>query len=361
METQTKTMNGFDLEAMHNTVGAIQQNSAIGAFQLRAENRWITGGHNHSTVQGFYGACQEDTTREVPFEFTCDEPFVLLGTNKGANPGEVLLYGLLACMTTTMVLLATAQGIEVEGVSSRIEGDVDLRGFLGLDGLCLGPRVRRRGRGGRCHARGKFARNGGEFAHVALLDHGQLLVLGREGGECLAQFGRHRSACRPRQAGAEFADLLRLPFDLGAVAGRVRADRPRRDRLPQAGGDVVQPPLGRLGEFPGQRLESVGQHTDFTLVVAEIAVDAGGQFTRLGGDDLAVQLALALDDDFTPHVLRVEHVDRHAQLPATAEQCRRLLSPPVKRRLSPREKAEALTQFLMARGIDPEEAFSQID
>ena len=133
METQTKTMNGFDLEAMHNTVGAIQQNSAIAAFQLRAENRWITGGQNHSTVQGFYGACQEDTTREVPFEFTCDEPYVLLGHNKGANPGEVLLYGLLACMTTTMVLLAAAQGIEVEGVSSRIEGDVDLRGFLGLD------------------------------------------------------------------------------------------------------------------------------------------------------------------------------------------------------------------------------------
>ncbi|MCB9166842.1 MAG: OsmC family protein [Flavobacteriales bacterium] len=133
METQTKTMNGFDLEAMHNTVGAIQQNSAIAAFQLRAENRWIGGGRNRSTVQGFYGACQEDTSREVPFTFTCDEPYVLLGTNKGANPGEVLLYGLLACMTTTMVLLAAAQGVEVEGVSSRIEGDVDLRGFLGLD------------------------------------------------------------------------------------------------------------------------------------------------------------------------------------------------------------------------------------
>ena len=133
METQTKTMNGFDLEAMHNTVGAIQQNSAIAAFQLRAENRWINGGHNRSEVQGFYGACQEDTTRETPFVFECDEPYVLLGTNKGANPGEVLLYGLLACMTTAMVLLATAQGIELKGISSRIEGDVDLRGFLGLD------------------------------------------------------------------------------------------------------------------------------------------------------------------------------------------------------------------------------------
>ena len=68
-----------------------------------------------------------------PFVFECDEPQVLLGTDKGANPGEVLLYGLLACMTTAMVLLAAAKGIEVGRVSSKIEGDVDLRGFLGLD------------------------------------------------------------------------------------------------------------------------------------------------------------------------------------------------------------------------------------
>jgi uncharacterized OsmC-like protein len=132
METQIKTMNGFDLEAMHATVGAIQENPAIAEFKLRATNQWITGGHNLSRVQGFYGACQEDTSREVPFEFVCDEPNILLGNNKGANPGEVLLYGLLACMTTTMVMLGAAQGIHVSGVSSRIEGDVDLRGFLGL-------------------------------------------------------------------------------------------------------------------------------------------------------------------------------------------------------------------------------------
>ena len=61
-----------------------------------------------------------------------------------------------------------------------------------------------------------------------------------------------------------------------------------------------------------------------------------------------------------------EHMIRGLQVGAdgdglTAEQCRRLLSPPVKRRLSTREKAEALTQYLLARGIDPEEAFSQID
>lgn len=134
METSIKKINGFDPQSISNTVTAIQGNPDIAGFELRARNTWITGGHNRSFIQGFYGACQEDTSREVPFVYDNDEPPVLLGENKGANPGEVLLHGLLGCMTTAMILLASARGIEVGSVTSKIEGDIDLRGFLGLDG-----------------------------------------------------------------------------------------------------------------------------------------------------------------------------------------------------------------------------------
>ncbi|WP_167608575.1 OsmC family protein [Maribellus sediminis] len=133
METTVTTINGFSTEGIMNTVAAIQGNPEVSKFELRATNTWISGGHNRSFVQGFYGACQEDTSRETPFVFDNDEPPVLLGENKGANPGEILLHGLLACMTTAMVLLAAAQGIEVGAVSSSIEGDVDLQGFLGMN------------------------------------------------------------------------------------------------------------------------------------------------------------------------------------------------------------------------------------
>lgn len=133
MEISTKKINGFDVEAISATVAAIQSNPKIANFELRAQNTWIYGGHNRSTIQGFYGACQEDTSREEPFVFDSDEPPVLFGENKGANPAEFILHGLLGCMTTAMLLLASARGIEVASVSSTIEGDVDLKGFLGLD------------------------------------------------------------------------------------------------------------------------------------------------------------------------------------------------------------------------------------
>ncbi len=133
METQVKNINGFSTEAIAGTVEAIVNNPKIAHFELRVENQWINGGHNRSTIQGFYGACQEDTSRAEPFVYDNDEPPVLMGNNIGANPVEYLLHGLMGCMTTSMVLLAAARGIEIKGVSSRVEGDVDLQGFLGLD------------------------------------------------------------------------------------------------------------------------------------------------------------------------------------------------------------------------------------
>jgi uncharacterized OsmC-like protein len=68
----------------------------------------------------------------VPFVLDADEPPVLLGQDAGANPVEYVLHALAACLTTTLVYHAAARGIRVEAVDSALEGDLDLRGFLGL-------------------------------------------------------------------------------------------------------------------------------------------------------------------------------------------------------------------------------------
>jgi uncharacterized OsmC-like protein len=74
-----------------------------------------------------------DTSRPAPFIVEADEPSLLLGTDFGANPVEYLLHALAACMTTSMVYHAAARGIQISSVQCTIQGDLDLRGFLGLD------------------------------------------------------------------------------------------------------------------------------------------------------------------------------------------------------------------------------------
>lgn len=130
--TMSGVINGVDVERLGQTVQAVQQNPNLGASQFRAVNRWINGGHNRTTIQGFYGAGQEDVTRTQPFVLDADEPQVLLGKDQAPNPVEFVLHALAACLTTSLVYHAAARGIQIESIESRLEGDLDLQGFLGL-------------------------------------------------------------------------------------------------------------------------------------------------------------------------------------------------------------------------------------
>ncbi len=126
-------LNGINVQAALDTIGAIKADKGLGRFVFRARNRWIGGMVSQSAIRDFYGAGREDTSREEAFEYVAGEPPVLLANNEGANAGEYLLHALAACVTTTFVLHATARGITVRELSTQIEGDADLQGVLGLD------------------------------------------------------------------------------------------------------------------------------------------------------------------------------------------------------------------------------------
>lgn len=135
---QARPVNGVDVGALFDTIAAVKQDPGLAEFQFRASNRWIEGGFNRSSIQAFHGCREEDSTRTQPFVLDADEPPLLLGQDRGANPVEYVLHALAACLTTTMVYHAAARGIEIRGVESKLQGDLDLRGFLGLD-----PNVRK--------------------------------------------------------------------------------------------------------------------------------------------------------------------------------------------------------------------------
>lgn len=128
---RSNMINGVDIEALLGTVNAIKNDPELGASRFRASNTWLSGNHNRSTVTGFYGAKQEIAHKRT-FTMDADEPAILAGNDEGANPVEHLLHALASCLTTSMVAHAAVRGIPVEEVESELEGDIDLRGFLGL-------------------------------------------------------------------------------------------------------------------------------------------------------------------------------------------------------------------------------------
>ena len=131
-DTNDAMVNGIHMETLQGTVNAIEQEPELGACKFRARNKWLGGNHNCTTVTGFYGAKQEIAHKQA-FELHADEPPILAGHDEGANPVEHLLNALAACVTTSMVAHAAVRGINIEELESELEGDIDLRGFLGLD------------------------------------------------------------------------------------------------------------------------------------------------------------------------------------------------------------------------------------
>jgi uncharacterized OsmC-like protein len=124
--------NGVNTEQLFGTLDAIKAQPELARFQFRVENRWLGGPHNRSTIQGFYGALQEDSSREEPFIVDAGEPPILIGHNEGPNPAEYLLHALAACLTTSLVYVAAARGVKLTEVESTLEGDMDVQGALGL-------------------------------------------------------------------------------------------------------------------------------------------------------------------------------------------------------------------------------------
>jgi uncharacterized OsmC-like protein len=129
--TETPMRNGVDTATLFATINAVKANPDMAKFQFRASNRWVSGTHNRSTVHGFYGVAQE-MTHEQPFTYDADHPAVLVGTDKGPTPVEFLLHAVAACLTAGIANIAAARGVNLESVESTVEGDIDLRGILGL-------------------------------------------------------------------------------------------------------------------------------------------------------------------------------------------------------------------------------------
>lgn len=64
---------------------------------------------------------------------TVDEPTALGGTDEGPNPVELVLAALTTCQAITYRVWAMKLGIALESVNVEADGDIDLRGFFGVD------------------------------------------------------------------------------------------------------------------------------------------------------------------------------------------------------------------------------------
>lgn len=135
VETKEKKMpeprNGVDTPALFATINAVAGQPELAQFKWRASNRWQQGTHSRTRIESFSGA-GSDHQHEKELVFDADHPTVLVGRDQGATPVEFLLHALASCLTAGIGNIAAARGVTLYEVESTLEGDMDLRGILGL-------------------------------------------------------------------------------------------------------------------------------------------------------------------------------------------------------------------------------------
>ena len=132
-QTMMKTsnvVNGLNVDDVLGLIQSVKDDPANGKTSWQVKSAWQYGAHIQATT-GKVTVGGKDVERG--FTIDVDEPFELGGTNQYANPQEYLLAALNACMLTGYTALCALHGIHLEKLELVTEGDIDLRGFLGLD------------------------------------------------------------------------------------------------------------------------------------------------------------------------------------------------------------------------------------
>jgi uncharacterized OsmC-like protein len=124
-------LNGVNTAALFATIDVVKGQPQLGAFQFRAQGKWMGGTHTQTTMSDFSGAGGEHT-HKASFTADADHPAVLCGQDNAPTPVECVLHALAACLTAGVANIAAARGVTLQSVTSSLEGDMDLRGILGL-------------------------------------------------------------------------------------------------------------------------------------------------------------------------------------------------------------------------------------
>jgi len=127
---QPKVVNGINVDDLFALIDGVRRDAAKGKTTWRVTTTWQGQTRSRAHVEGF-GIGGQQVPRQ--FSIDIDEPYELGGSNRFANPQEHLLAALNACMMVGYVAQCAVHGVTLESLEIETDGEIDLRGFLGID------------------------------------------------------------------------------------------------------------------------------------------------------------------------------------------------------------------------------------
>jgi len=123
-------VNGINVDDLFAMIESVNGDASKAETIWRVATTWEGQTRTRAEVEGFSIGGQDVSRR---FTIDIDEPRELCGTDQSANPQEHLIAALNACIVVGYVAQCAVRGITLESLRIETEGEIDLRGFLGLD------------------------------------------------------------------------------------------------------------------------------------------------------------------------------------------------------------------------------------
>ena len=124
--------NGVNVQALLDAREALREAPEATKFTWRASCKWVNGTHSQATVDNYFGLGEEQS-HKTSTTFEADHPEIFASEDRGITPIEYLLVGLASCLTAGIASVAQNRGIQLRSVESRLEGQMDIQGILGMD------------------------------------------------------------------------------------------------------------------------------------------------------------------------------------------------------------------------------------
>ena len=123
-------INDIDLCALKDLVAEAEAKPNEATLGFEVTTRWTGQFRSESRVGPIRAGNGDVVVRD--HVVLADEPEEILGSNEAANPQELLMSALNACMTVGYVAGAAKRGITLSKLEIETKGTLDLRGFFGL-------------------------------------------------------------------------------------------------------------------------------------------------------------------------------------------------------------------------------------
>jgi uncharacterized OsmC-like protein len=123
-------MNGVPVDDVAGLIASVTRRPSAGRTRWRVANTWRGRMRSSGRSDGFEIGGQRPRR---PLDIEVDTPSEMGGTDNFASPQEYLLAALNACMTARFTALCALEGLEIYRLEIATEGELDLRGSLGVD------------------------------------------------------------------------------------------------------------------------------------------------------------------------------------------------------------------------------------